>query len=849
MTQYPKLALTLLLTLFTLSVFSQKGEFTGTIIDGTSSEKIPFANVSVFNEDLTTLIGGTISDENGKFRIGGFAPGGYSVVVSFIGYTTDTLETIQVTPNNLLVNLQELKLAPSVFALEAVEVRGTATTTNRQIDRQTYRANQFETAKGGTAVDLLNKLPSVSVDPTGNVSVRGTTDFMVYLNGKPTQMEASVLLGQIAANSIESIDVISVPTARFDAQGKGGIINITTKRTGQDGLSLSANGLFGGAPWGNLTDKYSDFLLNDDRSGGGINLVYRKEKLTLYGGLSFSNRNINGSRTGDARILQPDGSYYHMVAAGERPEWFNNHSANGGFDYLVSDNSTLSGSYFYGQRKEGRSAYYVYNNFFGDINKNPIAGIDPQNHWIYNPNTDERVGIFHTANLDYLMKFDNNSQMVVSLLFEQSDLGRELSNQDFLFDKAADKVGSLSRQFHEQDDTPLNGYRFTIDYNKTLDNGNSIGIGFQPSLITQQGGFSYDTLNVQNNIWGSNAQYNNNVDLSRAVYAAYADYSAKLGKVNLLAGLRFEYMDQTLELENPNYLDIFNRPSKPVYDTRQLDVFPTLHMKWELNENDALILAGSRRISRPPTKNMTPFLYRRHYEVYEVGDPALKPEYLTNLEMSLDKKFGKQGVTLTGFYRGTDNAVFRVNTIYQAEQVLIRSYTNAGKVQALGVELNTNLSAGNFAKFFLGGSLYNFKVQGDVFGYREDNQSTNWSLKGNMNLVLAKPLKFTVDFDLKSATVTSQGRNDMLFMSNAVLNYTPAKLKGWDFSVKALDVLSTNIVALNTRAFNAQGNQIFYQEVEYDRFGPVFELSTSYTLNMNGRSAKKADSTFGKEQF
>jgi outer membrane receptor for ferrienterochelin and colicin len=126
--------------------------------------------------------------------------------------------------------------------IEDVEVRGTVSTTSRKIDRQTYKASDFETAKGGTAVDVLNKLPSVSVSPEGSVSVRGTTDFMVYLNGKPTQMEASVLLGQIAANSIENIEVIAVPTARFDAQGKGGIINIVTKKTGNDGLSISASG-------------------------------------------------------------------------------------------------------------------------------------------------------------------------------------------------------------------------------------------------------------------------------------------------------------------------------------------------------------------------------------------------------------------------------------------------------------------------------------------------------------------------------------------------------------------------------------------------------------------------------
>jgi outer membrane receptor protein involved in Fe transport len=834
---------------YSMVVFAQKAEITGVVIDENSNDKIPFATISVYKSDFSELVKGAVSDDLGKFSVDAMNAGTYRAVVSFIGFKPDTTAVITITSDKNQYALGEIGIVPSAVEIDDVEVRGTMSTTTRKIDRQTYRAADFETAKGGTAVDVLNKLPSVSVGPDGDVSVRGTTEFMVYLNGKPTQMEASVLLNQIAANSIENIEVITVPTARFDAQGKGGIVNITTKKSGSDGLSISASGMAGGAPWGNKTDKYSGYEMNDNRASAGINLVYRKKSTSLYGGFNLNNRNINGLRTGDARLLQTDGSYYHMVASGERPEWFKNISANAGGDFSLSENTTLSAAYFFGNRKEGRSAFYVYNNFFGDIDKNPIPGKDPQNHWIYNPNTDERRGIFHTGNIDLTTKFANNSQLFISALFEHSELSRELHNQDFAFNQPEDNVENLLRQFHETDNTPLNGYRLTVDYDKNFSNGHKLGFGFQPSLVKQTGGFRYDTLNVSTGMWGSNAQYNNDIDLSRSIYAAFADYSAQWGNLAAVAGLRLEYMDQTLELSNPDYLTIFDRPGKPVYDTRQLDFFPTVHLKYALNDNNAFIFAGSRRINRPPTKNMTPFLYRRHYEVYEVGDPELKPEYLTNFELSFDKKIGKQGITLTGFYRGTDNAVFRVNTVYEAEQVLIRSYTNSGNVQALGGELNTNWVAGKFAKFFLGGSLYNFKVQGDVFGYQENNQSTNWSLKGNANLLLTKTLKFTVDFDFKSATVTTQGRNELMFLANSALNYSPAKLNGWDFGVKLLDFLSTNIQALNTRAYDTAGNQIFYQEVEYDRFGPIFEISATYTLNMNGKSAKKADSTFGKEQF
>ena len=312
-------------------------------------------------------------------------------------------------------------------------------------------------------------------------------------------------------------------------------------------------------------------------------------------------------------------------------------------------------------------------------------------------------------------------------------------------------------------------------------------------------------------------------------------------------GLRLEYQIKH-SAKNPNYLTSL-KGAKSAFEVKQLDWFPTLHTRYRINDNNSVILAGSRRINRPPTKNMAPFLYRRHHEVYVVGDPALKPEYLTNAELSYQTRIGEQQFTLTGFYRGTDNAIFRVNTVYTQENVLIRSFTNAGNVQALGAELNANLSLGSFAKLFVGGSLYDFNIQGDIFGYKENRRSTNWSVKGNLNLFLTRSLKLTTDVDVRSASVTAQGGDAMYYVANAALNYTPLKLKGWNFGIKAIDLFSSNIEELYTRAYDASGTQIFYQDTKYDRTGPIVELTASYSFNMNGRSGKKVESTFGKEQF
>ena len=838
-------------------LFGQTGRISGIIADQNSNDRIPFASVSLVSENAKIQTG-TVSKGDGSFILDNVDYGKYRMVVYFMGYKTDTISKIEISKQSARLNLGTILLKPVTINVAEVQVQANAKTNLNRIDRQTYRAVDFITAKGGTATDLLSKLPSVSVDPEGNVSVRGTTDFVVYLNGKPTQMDPSALLGQISGAQIENVEIISIPTAKYDSQGKGGIININTKKTGAEGLSVAVNGLLGGAPWSNVKDRYDGYNLNDNRYGGGLNMVYFKDKLTISGGINYNDRNVNGRRVGDARILVKDGTYRHMIADGERPEWYKYLSASLGVDYQLSKQSTLSGSYFYGNRTEGRSAFYIYNIFYGDINNATIPGVNRKDTWIYNPNTDTRFGQFHNVNIDYSHQFSKTSDLKISALYEHSNLSRELGNQNFNFDNATKNIGLISLQYRQNDETPLDGYRLSADYSTVLDNGSRLGLGIQPQYLAISGSFKYDTLDVKTSRFLPYTDLQNGIDVTRGIYAAYVDYSGTYKKIKYIAGLRMEYTDQSISLLSANYFSLFDGLKKSQYSDRRLDLFPNLHLESELTAKDKLSFAASRRVSRPPIKNLAPFLYRRHLEVYEVGDPQLKPEYLVNAELSYDRKINKHNITLTGFYRGVNNSVFRVNTVTNEnpavlavtkEEVLIRSYTNAGNSTSIGAEMNANIDGGKFAKFFVGGSLFNYAVKGNIFGYQVDNSSLNWSLKSNVNLSFTKELKLAFDFNLKSATITAQGKNDLFYLVNSSFSYTPAKFKGWDLSLRVLDFFNSNIEGLDTQAFNKTSKEIFYQTTTYYRKGSIVELGLTYAFNKKGKSTQKVDSAFGKDQF
>lgn len=845
-----KKTLTLLAFLISsIALIAQNLTLQGLVIDNVTREEVPFATVALFANDDTAPLTGTTTGLDGKFALQNVKPGKYSLSVSFIGYTAIRLP-LSVSSGQKEMNLEPIALNRESLQLEELEVSAMARAAVNRLDRVSYRAEDFETARGGTAAELLSKLPSLSVSPEGDISVRGTTDFIVYLNGRPTQLEPSVLLAQIPAGSIVGIDIITVPTAGYDAQGKGGVINIITKTQAVDGLSVSANVMLGGSPWGNRTDNISGDKLSDDRYGGAVNLIYAAKGWVLTSGINYNKRNVNSDRSGIARILVPGENFYkYMVAAGLKPELHENVAANAGFEKTLTPKSKLSGSYFLGVRTETRIANYLYNNFFGDINQNPVPGIPTNEEFTFNPNKGIREGMFNTFSLDYSINPDKESKFALGMVYEYSELEQDVDNPNITYNKTTNELQGKILHYRQNDETPLHGFRFSADYSRNFAGNYTFSAGLQPQFVKISGSFDYDTLNLLNNQWGAYTSLENSIELTRNVFAGYADLAGQWRKLTYKAGLRLEYTDQTLEFANPDYFSLLDRPGQKRFDENHLDFFPGLHASYPLSNNDKLNFAASRRISRAPVKNMAPFLYRRHLEVYVVGDPELKPEYINTVELTYSKNIDNQQVSLTGFYRNVSNAVFRVNTVYAEELILIRTFTNAGKTEALGGEVNANFEFGKKAKLYLGASLYNFHVQADIFGYREDHRSTNWNLKGNGNIMLSKQLRFVADFNVRSAEVTAQGKDRMRYMANAALTYNPANLKAWSFNLRALNILDSNTNGISTRAHNSEGVQIFYQDTDFYWYGPLAELTISYQFNWKNQAKTRPDSSFGRDEF
>jgi len=857
-----------IIVFFNLSL-AQAGSVRGQVLNNQGGTALPYASVALLKQGSSEAYAGAIANEEGYFIIKNVAHGEYKALVSFLGFESTEINNITVNAEHSRINLGTVTLRPSAIGMKEVEVNASAQTVVHKIDRQSYRATDFETAQGGSAVDLLSKLPSISIDQDGQVSMRGTTDFMVYINGKPTQSKASMVLSQIPAHQIQHIDIITVPTSKYDAQGKGGIINISTQAQAMDGLSVLANGMIGGTPWSNFEDVYSHQALNNQRYNMGAQLLYSKNKLAINAAINLQHRNNKGIGIIDPYIYQQagevtntyDGMYYVFDGEGSRPKWSGNMMVSAGGSYQLTKHSELAASYQYAKRESGRTANYRYEAYFTDDPEGiPMADLSS----IYNPNDIHRDAYFSHFSVDYLLRLKANNKLSSAFTYESSNLEQTIDNKEYTY------IGeqyylNQSPDFHsfQSDQTPLDAYRLNIAYESKFANGTRLEMGTQAQWIRLDGDYAYDTI-IGNAFWGDPniSSYDNTIGLQRDLYSVYADFTGSYGKLDYILGLRTEYLNQAMNVSSTAYFayvygyfdEVGNGRDfdQTRFEQTKLDLFPTLHLAYQWNEVSTWSLAAGRRINRPPAKDMAPFLYRRHQEIYEMGDPLLEPEYLLNAELNYQRKFGAHDLSLSGFYRGVDNAIYRVNRVaYDMGNpggVLLRSYTNAGDQRALGLELGLNLDLINKVKLYAGATLYDFRVIADdeLLGESRDSHSTNWNIKTNLNWHINKALKLNIDYSYQSGSVTPQGKSLQFEALNAALNFRPPKWQGWSFSAKILDLLNSNQAGGYTAAY--EGDQILLRrDYIYDYEGQIIELGARYTFN--SKSIKTPQKLIGLDYF
>lgn len=818
-----------LLVILFLLVTSSFGSFgqsqiRGKVLDEQSQAPLEFASVAVYKTLDSSLVEGSITDVEGVFLIENITPGSYFLKVSFVGFRTLKSQAFELKRNEKR-DFGTLSLSPDQQQLEGVEVQGQKITSDFKLDKQSYSAENFEVAQGGSATDVLKNLPGISINGEGQLSIRGTTGFVVMLNGKPVQGDPMMILGQLPANGIEKVEWISSPSARYDSEGKAGMINITTKKGTTDGLYLQFNSRLGFPSIENY-----DNASKPKRYGGDFNLNYLKGKWDFSLGASYQRNDLSGRRVGDVYTISGDTTTY-FPSEGERSTDEVNYSGRFTVGYNPNVSNAFSLGFYAGVRDKVRTADILYFDNHAEVNGQRLYTMQ-----YFNANEQNRRGDFVLGSLDYFHVFANSSKLSTSFLYEYTMLGGPTINRNLGY---PDMTEVLQDEFNTNDN-PLNGWRVNLDYTfKPLSIG-QLMVGYQYRNLDHRGDFVYERKNNETGEFELVPEFSSNVDLQHLIHSTYFQLDKKLEKLSYGAGLRIETMDRDFWLKDKaGTLDTLY-----VYD--YVRPFASANLGYQVNEELQLKANFSQRVERTTTFKMNPFPEREHSETLEQGDPELLPEFINLVEVGVVKNWKDNSFYATGYHSRVKNLVNRVNTVYN-DTILNRIYSNVGTGKSTGVDLGAELYPANWWKFFAGFNGYYYSIKGEFDDRPVDNSSWVYSFNLISNFEISPTISLQASFNYLSKRVTAQGEDGRFYNPNLSVK------KSWLDGRLTANLLWQNIdmglLKSNEQRITTFQEGEFYTTTNYIYEVDVIVLNLSYTLNSSKNRAKFVKSEFGEKEF
>jgi len=814
-----KKVLFLLLFLISTKLYAQNASIEGIVFDKSAASAMEFASVSLHQLADSVLLMGQMADAAGKFKFDKLKAGAYFIKIQFLGYHTFQSAPITLSVRQS-VNLGRLELSLNQQFLSEVMVTGQQLQNLNKIDKQVYKADQFESAKGGTAIDVIKNMPSIAVDGMGEISVRGSKGFLVLINGKPVQTDASTILSQLPANSVENIELITAPSAKYDPDGKGGIINITTK-SGVDNSTVFIANIQGGLPsvrtYGNAESQ--------QRYGADVSFNYKKDAWDFSASANYLRNDHAGFRDGDVFTII-GAKKTTFPSQGERS--FDRYNYGGRFNlaYTPSKKDQLSIGFFAGHKFQDRVADIYYSNLNTVIGTGQIVG--RSNY--FNPNLQNKQGNFMLGNLDYSHNFSAKSNLNFSALFEYAGLEGSTINRNI-------EMNQLVQNTLSTYTNPLNGFRTKVDYLVQVGQG-KLEAGYQYRLDQQDGQFIYSVQERGRPGLAIVPEFSGAVKAKNQIHSLYTQYAGKSERLEYAAGLRYEYASRDLNvssLRSDDYLLMLN------------NLFPSVNMLYSL-KNEWKFKAGlSRRVQRTNNFELNPIPEREHSETLERGDANLLPEFIYLAEAGFSKNFSQGSLFSTIYYQDIQNPIQRVNSVY-ADTILNRVYTNADKASRLGLELGANFSPAKWSQLYLGTNIFRSTVSGSVLNYTNYLENSDWviSINANANFNLGSGFSVQGNLNYLSARPTVQGRDSEFLSPNSSLKKTFLKgrmavLLQWQNM--DLGLLKSNEQRISTWAPD------FYTTTNYIYEVDVLMLNLSYNLNKLAKKLKLPGSEFGEKEF
>lgn len=687
------------------------GQVYGTVVDSTTSEPIPYASISIINSRSNTILTGGISDDRGIFDIKEIPLGKHKVIIEYIGYEKKELGPYTFLPfgknNQTEYNLEEISLNQTSLQMAGVEVEGERPLFVQTAEKRVFNVEKNSLSTGGSAIDALRQVPGVEVDPDDNISLRGNTKVNLMIDGKPSSIaggDIKSLLQSVPASNIADIEVMTNPGAKYDPEGMAGIINIVLKENRFAGLNGNFN--TGGDTQGgtNLSGqvnfrntKFNSFInlgLND-KVWNSDGTSYRKMEYQAYE--NILNQSYDSKSNGPNLFVKTGGEY------------FIDPTQSLGLSFTVSD----------GKRYRDNDNY--------TMDKGP-----GESRYIRISDSDSDRGGYD-FNMNYDKKFKNSKHKLTSYLrlSDGSNLGgdeyknMEWENYEDFFDNAAEARNS--------DDGSNKGFDFQVDYVRPFQSGSKLEMGLSSKKNDRDDKQTAEVFDYTLNQFVNDTEFSNDFNFNETVNAAYLQYGGSYWFLGYNAGLRYEAVNMLSDLKsNP---DVFKKDYNSFY--------PSLSFTFGAPQFVQMQASYSKRVRRPRSRQLNPFISRQDERNYRSGNPFLNPEYTDSYEINFSRFSRGLSLSFGTYYRNTTDQITRHKEVNQ-DGTSLASYKNIGSKETKGFEYNVVGSLGKKIRMIFGGNTYWDDINTDIYGdvYDKTSKTNNFRITSTYNVLPTTEVSF-----------------------------------------------------------------------------------------------------------
>jgi outer membrane receptor protein involved in Fe transport len=781
------------------------GKIFGIVIDEDAKTPLEYGTILLKNLKTQSTTGG-LTDEKGRFSIDNIPVGTYFLEISYVGYNSYIQKEYKILPPSLSLNLGEIKLSQSASQLDVVEVVGEKSMFQLGGEKKIFNVDKNAISAGGNAMDAMKQIPTLDVTMDGNITLRGSEKIIIYINGKPSGMtddSKQAILESLPANSIESIELITNPSSKYDADGTAGIINIVLKKNYNRRLNGIANIGY--------STKY--------KNNAGISLNFKKNKINFTSSYNYRyNESFRGGENSRNNFFDGYSNFINSKNDSKNKRISGN--INLGLDIDVTDKASISFANVL--TADGGSNDELNINDFLDSSQIYYGGFGRRSEG-------KRNGYNNNSNFNYSQKLKNSGQKLsVSANIVN---GKSINKRDFLqsnYDENTYPIDYVPQQEFNRNIQKNILISAQGDYTHPFKKHGELEAGYKFTFRQLYSDFYADSLNRSNQETEYNFDVSNSFIYNESVNAAYVTFGGKFKDFNYKFGVRSEQSN----------IDIENNQVENKFKNNYIDFFPSLFLSQKLPKNHEIQASYSYRINRPNPWMLNPFADYDDPLNIRVGNPYLKPEYIHSIEFTYLKSWKSTFLTASLYYKNSHNDFTRARIVNSETSVATLFWDNLDQSQDLGTEIIFRTPITKWWSFMINGNLFNSKIKGKIPGDDNDNSvnSFMWNTRAMTSFKFWKTAELQLSYRFNSKNKYLQGYIRPMQSLDIGLKKDFLKNNKATISLNVQDIFNTRKFSVINSGVNYTSDATFKWETR------IFTINFAYKFGKQESNQRKKGS-------